>query len=382
MTAIAFLIGAASVAMVAQPMPPQVRVAFDARRITDVRSGGIADRATGRIVTADDPVRIASVSKLVVALGLMRLVEAGKLDLDHDVSDYLGWRLRNPAFPDVPITLRLLLSHRSSLTDDVDYIVPLGKNLNDVLADPKAWDSRHAPGTWFHYVNLNFPVVGSAMEAVTGERFDRLMTRLILKPMKLDACFNWSDCSDGGVARAVVLYHADGSVRKDDLKGVRPACLVATEGPCDLDAYKPGTNGALFSPQGGLRISMRDLAKIGQLLLNRGSGLLKPASIAAMTAPQWADDGGNGDAEGGFYCSYGLAVQQLGTKPGGCEDDLLGDGKPHIGHAGEAYGLRSGLWIDPRTRKGVAYFISALPDDAPKGDTAYTAREEAIARGR
>jgi CubicO group peptidase (beta-lactamase class C family) len=382
MTAITFLIGAASVAMAPQPMPPQARVAFDAHRITDVRTGGIADRATGRMVNADDPVRIASVSKLVVALGLMRLVEAGTLSLDHDVSDYLGWQLRNPAFPDVPITLRLLLSHRSSLTDDVDYIVPLGKTLKDVLADPKAWDAAHAPGTWFHYVNLNFPVVGSAMEAATGERFDQLMARLILKPMKLDACFNWATCSDARITRAVVLYHANGSVRKDDLKGVRPPCVVATDGACDLNAYVPGTNGALFSPQGGLRISMRDLAKIGQLLLNRGGGLLKPSSIATITAPQWTYDGRNGDAEGGFYCSYGLAVQQLGTRPGSCKDDLLGDGKPRIGHAGEAYGLRSGLWIDPRTRKGVAYFISAVPDEAPKGDTAYTAREEAIARGQ
>ena len=75
----------------------------------------------GARLTIDDPARIASITKLHVALGVMRLVEAGKLDLDRDVSDTLGWRLRNPAFPDRPITLRLLLSHRSSLRDRVDY---------------------------------------------------------------------------------------------------------------------------------------------------------------------------------------------------------------------------------------------------------------------
>ena len=84
-----------------------VRVAFDRGGITDIRVHGFADKATGREVNADDPVRIASISKLVTTLGVMRLVEAGKLDLDADASDLLGWRLRNPAFPQVPITLRM-----------------------------------------------------------------------------------------------------------------------------------------------------------------------------------------------------------------------------------------------------------------------------------
>ena len=76
------------------------RIAFDRNGETSVVVAGLADRATGRKLTADDPVRVASISKLVVAIGVMRLVEAGTLDLDADVSDTLGWRLRNPAFPD------------------------------------------------------------------------------------------------------------------------------------------------------------------------------------------------------------------------------------------------------------------------------------------
>ena len=52
------------------------------------------------------------------------------------MSDYLGWRLRNPAFPDRPITLAMLLSHRSSLIDGDDlYIIPLGETLRGRLAD-------------------------------------------------------------------------------------------------------------------------------------------------------------------------------------------------------------------------------------------------------
>jgi len=128
----------------AQPVA-SVRVAFDRHGETSIQANGLADMGSGRAVTADDPVRVASISKLVTAIGVMRLVEQHRLDLDADVSALLGWRLRNPAFPDVPITLRLLLSHRSSLTDGIDYVLPLDVSLRDALGDPKAWDAAHAP---------------------------------------------------------------------------------------------------------------------------------------------------------------------------------------------------------------------------------------------
>ncbi|WP_200888656.1 serine hydrolase domain-containing protein, partial [Staphylococcus aureus] len=116
-----------------------VRMEFNAGGEVSVSAKGLADISASRPVTADDPVRIASISKLVVAIGVMRLVEQGRLDLDADVSRWLGWKLRNPAFPDAPISLRLLLSHRSSLTDRVDYVLPLDADMRAVLQDPKAW---------------------------------------------------------------------------------------------------------------------------------------------------------------------------------------------------------------------------------------------------
>ena len=359
-----------------------VTVAFNADRPDRIQVKGFADPVTRRAVTADDPVRIASVSKLVTALGVMRLVEAGALDLDRDVSDWLGWRLRNPAFPDVPITLRMLLSHQSSLTDGADYIIPLGETLEYRLRDPRAWDAAHRPGHYFRYTNLNFPVVASVMEKTTGERFDQLMARLVFAPLELDACLNWTTCSDAAIRRAVVLTDAQGNVRRDDLKGMRPACPVipAADGSCDLSRYAPGTNGALFSPQGGVRISMRDLARIGKMILHGGDGFLSPASIATMIGPEWRFDGTNGETEKGFNCAYGLAVQTLATAQADCRDDPFGDNLPRIGHAGEAYGLRSGLWIDRANGTGVAFFVSAVPDDAPAGRSAFTAAEEAVLR--
>lgn len=358
--------------------------AFDARGVTRSGASGLADRSTGRALTLDDPVRIASITKLHVALGVIRLVEQSRLDLDEDVSGHLGWTLRNPAFPDRPITLRLLLSHRSSLRDDSGYALPLGMTVREAVASPEAWDREHPPGSFFRYSNLGFPVVASVMEKATGERFDRLMERLVLKPLALDACFNWTTCSDSKVAKAAVLYAPDGKAVRDDLNGTRPDCAAVPDsnGGCDLSGYSLGSNGALFSPQGGLRISVRDLAKVGGLLLRRGrlpdgSRFLSESGLAEMERLHWRFDGSNGESDGNFYCGYGLAVQILAR----CapNDDPFADGKPRFGHAGDAYGLRSGLWIDRSTGRGIAYFATGLGDDPPQGRSAYRAMEEWLA---
>ncbi|WP_447727649.1 serine hydrolase domain-containing protein [Sphingomonas koreensis] len=360
-------------------VPAEVRVAFDARGVTAARASGLADRAAGRAVTADDPVRIASISKLVVALGVMRMVEAGQLDLDRDVSVVLGWRVRNPAFPGAPVTLRHLLSHTSGLIDPEEYRVPLGERLAERIALPGLWDAKQEPGAYFRYANIGFPVIASVMEKASGERFDRLMQRLVLAPLRLDACFNWSTCSDAKIARAAVLYRTDGSVALDDLGGKRPACPVIVKTGCDLAGYRLGENGALFSPQGGLRASMRDLAEIGAMLLRNDGSFLKPESIAQIERTAWRYDGSNGDTSNGFYCQYGLAVTVLPTAHDICADDLFGDFRMRVGHAGDAYGLRSGLWIDRAKGVGVAFFATATPPDS-KGVTAFTREEERLAR--
>lgn len=375
----AMLAGCVTPPRAALPTPAQVRVTFDARGVTGAQARGIADRATGRLVTIDDPVRVASISKLVVALGAMRMVEAGQLDLDRDVSDWLGWRLRSPAFPDVPITLRLLLSHRSGLIDPAEYRVPLGERVQDVFVQPALWDATHRPGTHFRYANVSFPVIAGVMERASGERFDRLMQRLVFAPLALDACFNWSTCSAAKAARAVVLYRDTGEVALDDLGGRWPDCPVIAPRGCDLTGYRLGENGALFSPQGGLRASMRDLAAIGAMLLRNDGRFLTPASIAQLERVAWRFDGDNGETAGGFYCQYGLAVTMLPTTRAGCADDLFGDGRARIGHAGEAYGLRSGLWIDRAAGNGVAFFATATPP-ASKGRSAFSVEEEALAR--
>ena len=373
-----------------------VRVAFDRDAIIATHATGMADIASGRHVSADDPVRIASVSKLVVALGVMRLVEQGKLDLDADVSRSLGWTLRHPKWPDVPVTLRLLLSHRSGLTDDAGYWqTPLGGRLQGLLDQPGAWDASHAPGEYWRYSNLNFPLVAMIMEDATGERFDRLMERLVLQPLHIAGCYNWESCDAATAARAVVLY-SEGKPVRDDHQGRKPSCAVITEreAPCDLSQWRAGENGALFSPQGGLRISANGLARIGRLLLGDGSvdgvRLLSAASVDVLLTPLWTYAPGNGltqeedvgpNSDPGMFCRYGLASQTLATANPDCGDDLFGDGIARVGHAGNAYGLLSGLWLDREAGTGVAYFATGVDDPEAGAHSSFNRIEEKLAGG-
>ena len=368
----------------APPVHAQVGVAFDRNGEIASFADGIADPRSGRRVTIDAPVRVASVSKMVVGIGVMRLVEAGKLDLTSDVSRWLGWSLRNPSFPGRPITLGMLLSHTSSVREhDDDYVIPLGQSLQQVMADPRNWDAQHGPGDgYFSYVNLNYPIIGSIVEKVTGERFDRWMQSHVLAPMKLDACFNWPTCSDAAISHAVELDDPAGKPLKDDLHGIRPACPVFIKPgqPCELSLWRAGENGSLFAPQGGLRISARGLSRIGRMLLNGGTldgvRILSPAAVDILLTQVWRFDGNNGQTDGGFYCSAGNGSHQIPNSGPGCADDLGTPGATLVGHAGDAYGMKSGLWIDRARGRGIAYFVTGVPDGAPTApSSAYTAAE-------
>jgi len=356
---------------------------------------GLADVATARPITIDTPLRVASISKAVVAIGVMRLVEAGRLDLDADVSRWLGWRLRNPAFPDVPVTLRQLLSHTSGVIDGPGYGFPLEMALRDALTADR-W-SGLAPGGRFAYANLNYGIIATVMEAATGERFDRLMTRLVLAPLRIDAGYNWSGASDAAVAAAAILYRTGKDETDwrpggpwvpqiDDLKGVRPACPVRSTAGCNLAAYRPGSNGTLFSPQGGLRISAAGLAVIGRMLLRGGDvdgvRLLQPASVRALMTPVWRYSARPQDDtyDGAMLC-YGPGLHCLSGVKGASDQPVEpAPGGAWWGHLGEAYGLLAGLWIDRGQQRVLVYALTGTRDDPfkPAHRSGFAAVEENI----
>ena len=156
-------------------------------------------------------------------------------------------------------------------------------------------------------------------------------------------------------------------------------------------AYTPGANGTIFSPQGGLRISARDLAKVMIVLMNCGRWhdvqLLQPESVQMMLTEGWRWDPSvpNGDTSQGLMRAWGLSLQHFT----GAYDDFGGDrigGLPEDnfwGHLGEAYGLLSGMIFDPMRRMGFVYIMGGTGDDHarhPGAGSSFTMWEEAIQR--
>jgi hypothetical protein len=116
------------------------------------------------------------------------------------------------------------------------------------------------------------------------------------------------------------------------------------------------------------------------MLLNGGSldgvSILSPQAVDMLLTQTWRIDGSNGATEGGFYCSAGNGTHQIPNRQQGCADDMGTNGALLVGHAGDAYGMKSGLWIDRAHGRGVAYFVTGVADPAPKAsDSAYSAAE-------
>ncbi|MEL6487465.1 MAG: serine hydrolase domain-containing protein [Pseudomonadota bacterium] len=351
------------------PPPATVVVAFDRETITPLIAEGVRNFESNEPVEFNDPVRIASISKLIMALATLRLVDEGTVDLDADVSDYLGFTVRSPNFPDTPVTLAQLLSHRAGLRDSAGYIIPLGESLEAKLKDPDAWYADAPPGEApFEYANLGSPVVATALEAATGERYDRLLQRIVFGPLGVEACVNWIGCSDDMVARAVALYRHTEDPARDYPGDLPPGCSIpVAEGmKCSLDEYVPGTNASVFSPQGGVRIGMVDLAKIGQGVMRlEADEFLSDRSLSRLiTAPIR----GQNEAQE-FFCAYGLGLQMIDNPNWDCSDKLFHTGMIFFGHSGEAYGLQSGLWWGSDSETGFVYFRTQVPPPVGGEDT-------------
>jgi CubicO group peptidase (beta-lactamase class C family) len=345
-------------------------------------------------LNTDHKMRVASISKLVAAIGLMRLVEAGKVDLDRDVSDYLGFSLRNPNFPDTVITLRMVLSHTSSIRDGDRYWLEEGAQFHEFFMPAgRFFDSGshfasgegRQPGRYFAYCNLNFGIVAAVIERVSGQRFDRFMRREVLEPLGLAASYNVCDLSATQPERIATLYRKRDSdevwqprgdwVPQLDFEGF--SCHYGRspvgrgEDPGDiLPGYTPGENPTLFSPQGGLRASARDLAVIARMLLNNGRlegvSILSPQTVEAMAAPQWPVEAGAEAVEGpdgpegpGGVATYGLAVRRADLQDWG----LSAEPRALRGHLGEAYGLLGQFWLDMEHDDALIALITGSGDD-------------------
>jgi CubicO group peptidase (beta-lactamase class C family) len=329
-------------------------------------------------MTIDTKARVASVSKVATALTLIQLAEEGKIDLDFDCSGPLGFTLRHPAFPDSPITPRMILSHTSGVRDADTYRGMVGETLEDFFkvggkqwSDGAHWAKLDLPLGHFAYSNLGMGLIAQMAERVSGERFDKLAKRLVFDPLGIDPGFNWSGVPEDKVAAAATLYRRkveansawEVQVDGDPLGTPRPT--TAYEAGKTLADYVVGTNGLIFAPQGGLRASVMDLVKIG-MALTGFVPLLDEATRKAMFASEWTYRASpeNGDTSGGAFQGFGTGVHRL--LPGeGCP--VVGLKREMIGHYGEAYGLLAGLWVDPQTGSGFAYHLTGSLNSPASG---------------
>jgi len=365
---------------------------FGLRRLDTAGNGTTAP------VTPATMFRIASISKMMTTFGAMKLVDEGKLTLDEDIGNVLGFPVRNPAYPGRVITLRHLLSHTSTLRDDAGYFWGADTALRDVLepggkrfGKGSMWAKEGAPGEYFTYCNLNWGVIGTLMERASGERFDRLMKRLLLQPMGLHGGYNPAEFTAQEVSDTATLYRRrTRDTEIWDPKGpwiaqVDDFGVSAPLAPPGIENYVIGTNGTLFSPTGGMRISAGDMGKIMLMLINNGRyegrQILKPESLQAMFTEQWRYNGKNGDTLKGLYHSWGLGTQRFDDEPGRGNRLVQGGGFGAVGHLGEAYGLISTFVVDLQKKNGLVSLIGGFasdPDAYPGQYSAHTRTEELI----
>ena len=330
-------------------------------------------RLDGTDATADTKFRIASISKLNTAIGVWQLIEKGLIDPDSDISGYLGFPLRNPGYPDSPITLRMLMAHTSTIRDGAPgiYNIPYGHHISEYFTEgqpcynPHCWDpDGHAPGEFFAYCNMNYCLLGTIIENVSGERFDKYMVNHVYAPMGLSCSFNVAGMPREVQAQVGTLYRKlDAAGECDPINGTWTAQAddftngYPTEDHAD---YVIGTNGSLFGPMGSLRASVKDLCKVMQMLCNGGSvdgvQILKPETVERMFAPVWIYDPGreNGDTCGNIMHCYGMGPH-IFTNKDMADRIVAGQDLPFAGHTADAYGLLGGMLFDREKGNGILY---------------------------
>jgi len=304
-------------------------------------SFGLKDINTKAPLSDTDIFRIASISKSFSATSIMQLIEAGKLSLDDDFSDLVGFKIRNPKFPNKVITLRMIMSHTSSINDSQGYFTLDAINPSKNPDWAKCY-SDYAPGAGYRYCNLNYNMVGTVIEKLSGERFDNYVKNHILNPLGLYAGYN-VDSLDAN--RFATLHEYDATTKT--FKTSPAAYNPRRE---EIRNYTMGYTTPIFSPTGGMKISATDLAKYMSMHMNmgkyKGKRIISKKSAKLMQT-KIADEEG-----------YALALTNL--------DDLI-PGKKMVGHTGSAYGLYSAMFFHPKEKFGIVVITNGCNPTYTKG---------------
>lgn len=223
---------------------------------------GVSDLDSGRPMDGDTAFRVGSLSKSIVALGVMRLVDQGKLDIDRPLREILpDVEIDNPWEATAPVTLAQCMEHTAGF-DDVRFneIFTDDEQLSvrdALLLNPRSRRVRWQPGTRHAYSNVGYTLAARAIEVATGEPFDEYLRREILQPMGITG----SDFARTGTlsSRLATGYNDDGHAA----------------------AFFPFAH----RPSASLLTSANDLAKLVHFWLRRGEGyppIVSPASLARI----------------------------------------------------------------------------------------------------
>ena len=279
---------------------------------------GLADLSTQRRVTHDTLFMVASVSKAVTGTALVQLADAGKLDLDQDISTVLPYQVVHPFAPTTPISPRRLLTHTASIEDNWTYMdyhpgdcpVPLAGFCENYFTQGGRYSDVHAnwypvpPGSVHKYSNAGYALVGALVEAASGLDFDDYCQANIFAPLGMNAS----------------------SYRISKLDQSLVAHPYSWSGGSWVDH---GFYGFPDYPDGTLRTSARQLAAFAIAHMDGGGAILSPAAATDMQTVQYPRiNKGQGLA---FYHSW---------KKGDPASVMLG-------HNGGDKGVQADLWMRP-----------------------------------
>lgn len=292
---------------------------------------GSLDRRGEHPVDARSLFRSASVTKMVTAMGVMKLAEEGRIDLDGDISALMGFTLRNPYYPDDVITPRQVLCHTSS-------IVPTGsftrrtKTLEQLLAGPqnKQYFLKKKPGSFYAYSNLNGGLMGAMIEQASGMSVNDYMQRNFFGPLGIEAAYSLKLLRGIDETRISPVYQKNGAVQESVKRLIKNA--QSYENTADGSLHYNITIGSLWiSPEGLLKLT-EALANGGEC---RGVRVLKEETVRMMTADPSAAPGSTVSLAGGEY-GLGIQKQAMGTKT-------------WWGHQGTVYGILVNACFEPES---------------------------------
>lgn len=153
---------------------------------------GYSDIENGKAMTAETPLHIASITKVMTGLAILKLVENKKLKLNDKVSEYLS------GFPYEDITVEDLMNHRSGLpnylhiSEDKNYWdktkVMTNQDLLNLLIEKKP-EALAKAGKKFYYNNTNYVLLALIIEKITGLKYAEAMKYMVFEPLGMTNTF-------------------------------------------------------------------------------------------------------------------------------------------------------------------------------------------------